>query len=157
MYKSVFLLSLLTFSIVGSGCARRISANTYHSAHVGEASKTYKGTIVSKRTVTVQEAERMQDNTTGMLAGGVGGAALGSMIGKGHGSTLAMLAGGALGATGGAYAQDYLGTQDGFEYAVKLDNGQMMTVVQGVDTSLNVGQKVLVMVSHSGRSRVVPA
>ena len=157
-FMSRFLFCTLALSFVFmQGCARRISANTYHAGHVGEASETYRGVVVSKRVVTVQEAERMQDNTTGMIGGGLAGGVLGSMIGKGHGSTLGALAGAAAGATGGAFLQDHLGTQDGIEYVVRLENGRMMTVVQGPDVSVGVGQKVLIMVSHTGRSRVVPA
>ena len=147
---------MLAVAILSSGCARRISSNTYHADHVGEASFSYQGTVVSVRKVTVKEAERMQDNTTGMVAGGLGGAVLGSTIGKGTGQGVAAIGGGLLGATAGAFLQDYLGTQDGIEYVVRLTNGQIMTVVQAPDNPLSVGQRVLVIVGDAGRSRVVP-
>jgi outer membrane lipoprotein SlyB len=155
--RHLFLVALSISSLFMQGCARRISANSYHAGHVGEASETYKGVVVSKRVITVQESERMQDNTTGMVAGGVAGGLLGSMVGKGKGSLLGGIAGAGLGATGGAFLQDHLGTQDGIEYVIRLENGRMMTVVQGPDVAINIGQSVLIMVSHTGRSRVIPA
>jgi len=42
------------------------------------------------------------------------------------------------------------------EYAVKLTNGSMMTVVQGVSGAMAPGTRVMVIVSQDGRSRVVP-
>jgi len=59
------------------------------------------------------------------------------------------------GAIIGSLVEKQLKTQEAFEYVVKLTNGQLMTVVQGLDTQFQVGQNVLVMVGHDGRSRVV--
>lgn len=139
-----------------SGCARNISSDTYSASHVGEASQTYQGVIVAKRQVNVEEGERLQDNTAGLVGGGVGGGLLGSLLGGGKGRVLGAVGGAAAGALAGAYAQKALSQQTAWEYTVKLDNGSLRTVVQGQDTSLSIGQKVLLQVSHGGRSRVTP-
>ena len=138
------------------GCARRISQNYYSAASVGEAAHTYKGTIISARRVEVGEAERLQDNTTGLAVGGIAGGVAGSQIGSGSGSVLAAAGGAILGGLAGSYAQDELSRQAAVEYSVQLTNGQIMTVVQGADEVYQAGQAVLVIVSKKGRSRIVP-
>ncbi len=157
----VVLLSVLCLL---SGCAREISSNVYSEGHVGETSLSYQGVVISVRQVKVTNAERLQENQTGMglgaLAGGGLGGLLGSTMGKGTGNVLMTVAGAGLGAVaggvGGAYAQQALSSQQGMEYVVKLTNGQIMTVVQGLDAPLCAGQRVFIMVSYDGRSRVVP-
>lgn len=150
-------VSVLTITLLlVTGCARRISQNYYSSASVGEAAHTYKGTIISARRVEVGEAERLQDNTTGLAVGGIAGGVAGSQIGSGSGSVLAAAGGAILGGLAGSYAQDELSRQAAVEYSVQLTNGQIMTVVQGDDEVYQAGQAVLVIVSKKGRSRIVP-
>ncbi|MAP25174.1 MAG: hypothetical protein CMM87_06560 [Rickettsiales bacterium] len=151
------LISVLTITLLLlPGCARRISQNYYSAASVGEAAHTYKGTIISARRVEVGEAERLQDNTTGLAVGGIAGGVAGSQIGSGSGSVLAAAGGAILGGLAGAYAQDELSRQAAVEYSVQLTNGQIMTVVQGAEEVYQAGQPVLVIVSKKGRSRIVP-
>lgn len=154
--KKVVLFILTTVSLFTS-CARTISSNTYSADHVGEASTTYGGVIISARQITVDDSERLQENTMGIAAGGIGGALLGSTIGKGTGNTVATIGGALAGATAGAFAEKALKSQAGIEYVVALDDGRAMTVVQGPEPTLREGQRVFVMVSYSGRSRVVAA
>jgi outer membrane lipoprotein SlyB len=138
------------------GCARNIDSGTYKASAVGEASFTYQGVVASARKVHVDEGEYLGENQTGIALGAVGGGLAGSQIGHGTGSVAAALGGAAIGGLAGAFAEKALKAQDGMEYAVKLTNGSMMTVVQGLDNPLAPGQRVLVMVSQDGRSRVVP-
>jgi outer membrane lipoprotein SlyB len=108
------------------------------------------------RNVNVSEKERLQDNTAGAGIGALVGGVAGLGIGKGYGKLAATAGGALLGGVGGALAQQALGQQQGIEYIVKLTNGQIMTVVQGPDNPMAVGQRVIVAVSHDGRSRVIP-
>lgn len=151
-----YSLLVAALSLNLGGCARDIGAGSYAAGDVGEAVQTYQGTVVSKRQVMVKEGDKLQDNLIGLVGGGVAGGVLGHMIGGGRGNTLATLGGAAAGAAAGAYAQQKLSEQNAWEYAVKLDDGSMRTVVQGLDTNLNIGQKVLIQVSNRGRSRVTP-
>jgi outer membrane lipoprotein SlyB len=148
------LLAIVALSLL-NGCARQISGNVYAADHVGETSRSYPGVIVSARGVLVQDKERLEENTLGIGAGAVGGALVGSAIGKGKGNTVATIAGGVLGATAGAFAEKALKEQNGMEYMVRLDNGEMRSVVQGPDPSYGVGQLVYVIESHKGRSRII--
>lgn len=138
-----------------SGCAREISSNTYKAGHIGEASFTYQGVVASARQVRVEEGEYLEQNGTGIALGAIAGGAGGSAIGNGSGQVAATVAGAVLGGLAGAYAEKGLKGQNAMEYAVRLNNGSMMTIVQGLDSPLQAGQNVLIMVSHDGRSRVV--
>lgn len=149
------IAALCAISLMSTSCARNINSNTYAAGHVGEASFTHQGKIVSVRKITVQHAESLEDNTTGGMLGLVGGGLAGNQFGGGSGNTIATVVGAVGGAIAGSLIEKELKTQDGMEYAVKLTNGQMLTVVQGMDTQFSVGQKVMVMISHDGRSRVV--
>jgi outer membrane lipoprotein SlyB len=151
--SSVLMVSLLA-AVSVCGCARQISSNVYSAASVGEVSKTVPGVIISARTVTVEDAEYLGDNTLGILGGGAAGALIGSRVGKGSGNTLATIAGGVGGAVAGAFAEKALKTQNAYEYIVALDNGDSKTVVQGLDPAFAVGQKVWLIESMQGRSRV---
>lgn len=149
------LTFVLTATFVLTGCERDISSNTYSAASVGETSFTYQGVVVSVRQVRVKESEYLKGNKEGIAIGGLAGAALGSNIGGGSGNAVATVLGGVAGATAGAYAQQKLSQQNAMEYVVKLTNGQIMTVVQGMDTMLAVGQRVMVLMSNDGRSRII--
>ena len=147
-------LSLLMVMLLNN-CAKNISSNEYSEAEVGAVKQTYRGVVLNVRNVKVQGADRLQDNSMGLVGGGVAGGVLGSMVGKGHGATIATLAGAAAGALGGAMAEKKLKEQNGVEYTVELNSGRIMTIVQGPEPRINPGQHVLVMVGSKGRSRVV--
>jgi outer membrane lipoprotein SlyB len=151
----VTALSCAALFCMTTSCAREISSDVYAADHVGEASTTYAGTIIHSRQVNVQDQERLQDNTLGIVGGGVGGALAGSQIGKGSGNTLATIGGAVVGATAGAFAEKALKSQNGMEYVVQLENGQAMTVVQGPSPAFSVGQTVYVIVGQQGRSRII--
>lgn len=142
--------------LVLSGCARNINSDTYKASHVGESSFTYQGVIASARKVHVEEGEYLGENSTGIAMGGLAGGLAGNQMGKGTGNVAATIGGAVIGGVAGAFAEKALKSQDGMEYAVRLNNGSMMTVVQGLDNPMNPGQRVLVIVSQDGRSRVVP-
>ncbi|MDR0406767.1 MAG: glycine zipper 2TM domain-containing protein [Holosporales bacterium] len=146
--------SVCIAALLLAGCTRRIDSNVYSENHVGEASFSYQGTILNVRKVRVG-SEQLQENVEGGALGAVGGGLLGSAFGKGDGKT-AMTAIGAIGgAIGGAMAQQALREQEAVEYTIKLTNGQVMTVVQGLEDLLPKGSAVIVIVGQAGRSRVI--
>ena len=149
------LCSVLATIALFTSCAREISSNIYSADHVGEASKTFTGVVISARQVTVQEKERLEENGLGIIGGGLAGAYAGSHVGKGEGNMLATVGGAVAGATAGAFAEKALKTQSAMEYVVKLDNGEAMSVVQGVQPAFSAGQNVYVIIGQAGRSRVV--
>lgn len=156
--KNSFLKFFAAFGMVAlmlSGCARELGSSNYTSGSVGEASETHEGVIKQVRVVTVDAHDELEHNVLGGLLGAAAGGYAGSGIGKGSGQDAAIIGGALLGATAGAFAEKKIKQQQAYEYTVQLNNGRMLTVVQGSDTMLSVGQRVRVHVSYQGRSRVV--
>ena len=174
---SLRLISVVLLAVFVTSCARDLSSSTYTSDST--LSLTLEGKVISVRAVTIKESEKLGDNTGGMLAGGIGGAVLGSTVGKGGGNDLAMVGGALAGAALGAVVQDKLGQSKGLEYIVKLDTSKLksnyyegntamrnaisaattsgvITVVQSSENPLGMGQKVYVIFSDN-RTRVIPA
>jgi len=140
--------TLLTFT----SCAREISSDVYVANRVGEVSTTYTGIIRNVRQVCVDASESLGDNQTGII----GGAATGGLIGNAFGGNLLPTAVGAVaGAVGGSMIEKKLKQQSALEYIVEIENGGLMTIVQGCDNFISIGQPVYVIVSQSGRSRII--
>ena len=148
------VFAMAALAVVLSGCARNISQGTYSDKTVGEASRTFRGVIVSVRKVQVGP-ETLEENTLGAGMGALAGGVLGYQVGQGRGNVAATALGGLAGAAAGAYAQQQLKTQDAFEYVVRLENGEMRTVVQGTDVSFAPGQNVMLIIGERNRSRIV--
>ena len=131
MKKFVIALILPVMAVL-AGCASQIGANQYDSAAVGSVNRARAGTI----------------------AGGVAG----SQIGKGSTAGVLGAVGGALvGGAAGNLAQRGLSKQSGYEYVVQLDNGGLVTVTQGSDVLMAVGQRCMVLYgSGSDRARIIP-
>ncbi len=147
---AVLLLTLIT------GCAKDLGVKHYSDRTVGEASKTYRGTVLNVTKVRVGPDE-LGKSKAGAIVGGVGGAVIGSRFGRGGGALAGTLIGAVAGAVGGAFAEKALKTQDALEYVVELDNKSLMSVVQGMDETFAKGERVLLMVGEKGRSRIVSA
>jgi outer membrane lipoprotein SlyB len=152
--NSLMITSAAVVALLLSGCAREISSDVYSDSHMGEASRTYRGVVASVRQVQVAP-EKLEQNVLGAGVGGLGGGLAASHIGKGKGNIAATAAGAIAGAVGGAYAEKMLKTQNALEYVVQLQNGEMRTVVQGLNPAFSVGQPVMVIVAQNGRSRVI--
>ena len=150
----LLISSAALIALVLSGCARNISSDVYSESHVGEASRTFRGVVTHVRQVQVAP-EKLEENIIGAGAGALGGGLAASHIGGGKGQIAATAAGAIAGGLAGAYAEKMLKTQDALEYSVELRNGEMRTIVQGPNPAFSVGQPVLVIVSHQGRSRIV--
>lgn len=160
MEKKLISLSLVVSlaALSGSGCQTRLGSNQYTAASVKQASQVYSGVIISVRQVEISETDNVGKNTTGAGIGALTGGLLGLGVGKGRGNVAAVGAGALLGGVAGAYAQDALGRQSGFEYTVKLGNGEILQVVQTDPAALPVGQRVFVSLNDGpeGRPRVTP-
>ncbi|MFN7662740.1 MAG: glycine zipper 2TM domain-containing protein [Alphaproteobacteria bacterium] len=139
-----------------TNCAKNISSSEYAEADVGSVKHTYKGVIISARPVKVQAGDSLEDNKTGLVGGGLAGGLLGSQIGQGRGQVVGLVLGAAAGAVGGSLLEKGLKSQEGIEYSVELNDGRILTLVQGKDNPLSIGQRVLVMVGSKGRSRIIP-
>ena len=153
MKKLLWIVAVLPLLLSGA-CAADIGANQYDSGAVGSVTQALRGTIISVRAITVRDNDKSTGTAIGALAGGLGG----SQIGKGSTAAILGATGGALlGGAVGNVAQGKLSTQQGYEYVIQLDNGAVVTVSQGNDVLLAVGQRCMVLYGTSGsRARVIP-
>lgn len=156
--NSAVISAAVIVALSTSGCAPRIGANNVSIQGVGQMSQTLRGKIIAARPVTISASSTEQDNQpgAGALLGAVGGGLLGSQIGQGKGSVLAGVAGAAAGGVAGHMLGQKLTDQEGMEYQVQLDRGDIVTMRQGADPMFQVGQRVMVVDSGRGQGRVIP-
>lgn len=146
----VLKISVMAIAILLAGCASDYSGNKYDGATVGEVQRTEKGQVISLRKVELKP----ESSVAGTTLGAVGGGLVGSAFGGGNAKLLTAAAGAVAGGiAGNAIATR---TQDGIEYTVKLDSGAVVTIAQAPTPAISVGQRVRIIYSQKGRSRVVP-
>lgn len=148
----VFVLS----SLLLTNCAKNLSSSDYSEDEAGAVKHTYKGVVIGARAVKVQGGDNLEDNKAGLIGGGLAGGLLGSQLGQGRGQVVGAVLGAAAGALGGSLLEKGLKSQEGMEYSVELKDGRIITIVQGRDNPLSIGQHVLVMIGSKGRSRIAP-
>jgi outer membrane lipoprotein SlyB len=128
----------LTALLVAS-CATP-TRDSYTTSEVGQAAETTRGTVLASRPVVI----RGEASPIGVGAGAIAGAAGTNVVG-GEGA-LAVL-GALVGAGLGYLTQSGLGSEDGLEYVVDLEDGRTVTVVQNRadgEVPLPPGAQVLV-------------
>jgi outer membrane lipoprotein SlyB len=86
-------------------------------------------------------------------AGAVAGGIAGSGIGHGRGAALGAVAGAVVGGIAGQAAEQGLTAKRGVEVTVKLDNGQMVAIMQEADETFRPGDRVRIL-SDGATSRV---
>lgn len=147
--------TLVVAAIFSCSCTPDVGGNDYNTAAVGEISTTSRGRVAGVRSVMLHAKDRSELGA-GAVIGGITGALLGSTAGKGSGKTVTAVVGGLAGGAAGHLLEGKISDQPGFEYQVELDNGEIITLAQGQEPHLSVGQRVLVIRSNQGPSRIVP-
>jgi outer membrane lipoprotein SlyB len=144
-YGYSLLLTICLSMTLLTSCARNIASDDYVACTVGEVSTTLMGTIQNVREVNVSASDELGRNYNGLAYGGTGGGVLGATLGRG--GFLAATAGVAAGALGGAIVEKKLKQQKAFEYIVAMEDGSLMTIVQGQDVLFQPGQPVYTLSS----------
>lgn len=150
-------VALLSTALVTAGCARQISPDVHTGRVAGETLRTYEAVIESVRIVQIQESDTLERNKTGQLLGSIAGGAAGARFGDGWGRVLAIAGGAIIGAVAGSLVEQEVKRQDAAEYIVRTYDGELLTLVQGPEPLLAVGQRVFVQESTRGRGRIIPA
>ncbi len=150
MNKYALLLALPLTAAGIAGCASDIDSNYYSTGSVGQVSQAQGCTVVSVRPIKVSTP-----NGAGTAIGGIAGGIAGSQIGGGNTAHLLGAVGGAiLGGFAGNAAQEGLTSQQGYEYIVRLDNGNTVSTTQGADVLLNPGQRCQIIFGNP--ARIIP-
>ena len=136
MKNIIFIL--LCFLAVS--CARDINNDSYQLSSVGTAGQIGEGVVIDVRDVRIQ-GQNAKGAVLGVAAGGV----VGSTIGRGSARILASVGGALAGMLIGGIVQKELSEQKALQYIVRLNNGKMISVIQGMKNRFSVGQRVLVL------------
>lgn len=149
--RSVIVGIVLLTAALLSGCVSSKAGDVYSRDQARTEQSVRMGTIEAVREVQIEGTK----SGLGAVAGGVTGGIAASTIGHGTGSAVAAAVGAIAGGFAGAAAEEGITRNSGVELTVKLDSGQMIAVVQGVDTNTTFqpGDRVRVL-SGQGVTRV---
>lgn len=147
--KAKFAL-LLPLAIVTSACTQNLSPHSYDGHAVGEARRVERGVIDSYRWVEIRRG-----NSGVGTAAGVGiGAAAGSTIGDdGAENVIGAIGGALLGGLIGNSIDRSASKSSGFEYIIRTESGNLVTVVQEDRHPFAEGTPVI-MVFGADRTRI---
>jgi len=148
--KKMFMVFVLVMVAMLSGCASSKSGEVYTRDQARQAQTVQLGTVEFVKEVQVEGSK----SGIGTVAGGIVGGVAGSTIGGGKGATLAALGGAIGGAIVGNVAEEKLTKFNGLEITVKLDNGNVLAIVQKNDVLFAVGDRVRVLTGRNGVARV---
>lgn len=141
----------LVAALALAGCASSLSGDVYSRDQAQKVQRVDEGEIILVREVMIEGTK----SGLGVMAGGVVGGVLGSMVGGGKGKTLATVGGAIGGAGAGAAAEEAATRQKGLEITVKLENGEVVSIVQAADREYLVGDEVKVLRNPDGTARVI--
>lgn len=107
--------------------------------------------------ISLTQMQTNHDSGVGAVLGGLGGLAVGSLIGGGTGRDVAMVAGALAGAAGGNYAEKkkYDQPVEAQQIIVRVNSGVLVSVTQPINPSLTKGSKVYIQGSGND-ARVEP-
>jgi outer membrane lipoprotein SlyB len=141
--------ALLATVLLVSACASSHSPNVY-SRHQARTEQSVRlGTVEGVRTVLIEGTRTPIGAAAGATIGGIAG----GNIGEGRTSTVWGILGAVGGGIAGAAAEQAITRKQGQEITVRLDNGNLIAIVQEADEHLKPGERVRVL-SGGGVSRV---
>lgn len=140
------LFCLMGISLALVGCEAPTSGSTFTPAQAQQVMVVEVGVVETVRPVTIQPGP----TGVGAIAGGaLGGIAAGSNIGRGTGSAAAGIGGAVLGGLAGNAVEQRATRRAALEIGVRLDSGQLMSVVQDADQQFVPGDRVRVLLGNN--------
>lgn len=133
-----------------AACTERYSPDTYATRAVQQANKVEPGSVIGVRKVQISA-----EGSTGAAAGAAAGGVLGAQTpGGGIGQALGGVGGALVGGLIGKAAESAAVDTPAFEYVVRTEKDELLSVTQKDTVPLAIGQKVLVITGT--QARVVP-
>lgn len=146
--RAVFCAALA--ALIAAGCATSRSGQVYSREEARKVQTVESGTVESVKQVLIEGTK----TPIGAAAGGVVGGVAGHSVGGGSGQTIATVVGALAGAAAGALAEEGITRKEGLEIVVRKDNGATIVVVQEADMDLTPGDRVRILTSSEGNTRV---
>lgn len=149
--NKIFIL-LLSAPFFLAACASEKGGDVYTRDQIRQVQHFKVGTVESVHKVRIEGTKSQVGTTAGTIVGGIAGS--GASGGK-TGQVAAVL-GAVVGGMAGAAAEEGYTREDGFEYSIKMEDGNYISVVQAAskDEDIKAGDKVRVIESD-GVTRVV--
>ena len=149
--RARFAAALLAGACIVSlaGCASSRSGSVYTREQARQELTVRTGVIESVREVQLEGTK----SGAGTLAGGAIGGVAGSNVGGGKGQIVGAILGAVAGAVAGNAIENSTTTKNGVEITVRLDNGNLIAIVQEADERFYPGERVRVL-SGRGETRV---
>lgn len=147
--KQFKLLLVLGLVAIVSGCASSKSGDVYTREEARRVQSVQMGVVEGTRPVKIEGTKSQIGTGAGAIVGGIAG----SSIGEGKGSAIGTVLGAVAGGVAGAAAEEAYTRQDAVEITIRLDNGRLISVVQGGKDEFKVGDRVRVLGS-GGETRV---
>ena len=147
LVRAVGLTALL---LTVGACTRDLSSDSYSRGATGEVRRVERGTIESYRFVEIENTS----TGVGTVAGAGVGAAAGSSIGDDEVAIIGAIGGAVIGGLIGSGVEKELTDTKGYEYIIRTESGNLVTLVQADKTPLPRGTPVIILFSRD-RSRVI--
>lgn len=153
-YSSLLVLAIAAVATTFStGCVESQSGNVFSRDEARQAAEVYEGTVIDVREGKIEGSQ----SGLGTIGGGAMGGAVGSTIGGGSGNVVATVGGALAGAIIGNAVEKGVTGSNALQITVQIDaTGKTLQIVQGTDIPFAVGQRVRVIYSPGGHSRVQP-
>ncbi|MDO8989327.1 MAG: hypothetical protein Q7U91_06805 [Sideroxyarcus sp.] len=142
----------LALALLIGGCATEKGGDVYTRDQVQQVQRFKVGTVESVRKVRIEGTKSQVGTTAGAIVGGIAG----SGAAQGKTGQVASVLGAVVGGMAGAAAEEGYTREDGVEFAIKLEDGSYISVVQAAskEEEIKAGDKVRVIES-GGVARVV--
>lgn len=135
----IFMISLASLSV--AACSSNLSPKRYDAYAVGEVNRAERGEIISSRWVEIRKGNSGVGTATGIAAG----AAAGSTVGNGAEGVIGALGGALIGGLIGSSVDKKVNKTHGFEYLVRTETGDTITLVQADRQPIPNGAPVLIV------------
>ena len=151
MKQLTAIVTLIGLLVVLAGCQSTLTGESYSRAEARKAQQVQYGMIEYLRPVQIEGTKTPVGAGAGAAVGGIAG----SSVGSGKGAAVASLLGAVAGGVAGAAVEEQATKRQGVEITVRLDNNQIIAVVQEVSptVSFHVGDRVRVL-TVNGTTRI---
>lgn len=146
---SAVISTALLVTVLAGCAAPGLGGGTYSREQARREQTVRMGYVESVREVKLEGTRSGVGPAAGAVAGGIAG----SSIGSGRGAALGTVAGAVIGGLAGQAAEQGVTAKRGVEVTVKLDNGQMVAIMQEADETFRPGDRVRIL-SDGATSRV---
>ncbi len=145
------LIGFACLSLFLTGCASSLKGDTYSRDEAKQVQTVKFGVVEDARFVVIEGTKTPIGTVAGAAVGGIAG----SGVGNGTGAKIATVIGAVAGGLAGSAAEEQLTKSQGIELVVRLENNQIISVVQAYeeDSPFHIGDKVRVL-QLNGSTRI---